>query len=383
MSRDKVSRRKVHRENVFRQKSVIVNQFENNIPGKTWADMFLKRHKQELSQRFCSNITRVRAVLDEETIQSFFTHFKKEIEGVPAHLIYKYDETNLVDDPGNKKVLMKHSCKYPQAIKNSTKAAVSIMICGNAAGDVLPPYVNYKSEHLWTTWTEGGPAHTRYNSSHSGWFDTNSFEDSWPGRIKSTNCMARCGLSWKWPEKEDFIFYPNKDITFPISPPSKMSTKMALYRVPQLEDRWGKPLFHNICDFLSMVIMKTYINFRLTVCPTCPKGQYVPIILLTQNNETPQRFVTGCEVRAARWPVERSCRGYNSPCRAFFLLRESLFPRSFCNFKFFSCPERPTVQTCGRHPEKTLDTLLLTTQVSDSLLSPNKGISAYAISMPY
>ncbi|KAJ4432988.1 hypothetical protein ANN_15245 [Periplaneta americana] len=121
------------------KKGVIVNQFQNNIPGKTWADMFLKRHKQELPQRFCSNITRVRAAVDEETIQSFFTHFKKEIESVPAYLTYKYDEANLVDDPGKKKVLMKRGCKYPEAIKNSTKAAVSIMICGNAAGDVLPP----------------------------------------------------------------------------------------------------------------------------------------------------------------------------------------------------------------------------------------------------
>ncbi|KAJ4432852.1 hypothetical protein ANN_21491 [Periplaneta americana] len=195
------------------KKVVIVNQFENNIPGKTWADMFLKRHKQELSQRFCSNITRVRAAVDEETIQSFLTHFKKEMEGVPAHLIYKYDETNLVDDPGKKKVLMKRGCEYPEAIKNSTKAAVNIMICGNAAGDVLPPYVNYKSEHLWTTWTEGRPAHTRYNRSHSGDFVAVEYEgESWPERVKSTkndgayaNCMERCGLSWKWPDKENSI----------------------------------------------------------------------------------------------------------------------------------------------------------------------------------
>lgn len=501
------------------KKGLNVNQFQNNMPGKTWADMFMKRHKQEISQRFCSNIKRVRAAVDEETIQLFFNHLKEEIEGIPSHCIYNYDETNLVDDPGKKKVLMKRGCKYPEAIKNSTKAAVSIMICGNAAGDVLPPYVNYKSEHLWTTWTEGGPANTRYNRSKSGWFDTNSFEDwffnlllpvlrrqegkklligdnlsshisidvlkscsehniafvalppnsthllqpldvsyfrplkfqwrqildqwkispegqrlptipknvfpsllnklwetihinsaanlkagfkksgifptdatpvlqrlptfknadatanpdllgqsftqyleekrkevvdqskkngkrkklnivagksisaeeiqqmsslstsaeknvpstskgrknnprkkklefeseseseisyesslnlseelmedspiehtptqayvpkpgdfvavdyegeSWPGQVKSTekdgayvNCMARCGLAWKWPEKEDCLFYPNNDIKFQISAPLKLSTKRALYRVPELDDRWGKPL---------------------------------------------------------------------------------------------------------------------------------------------
>lgn len=154
-----------------------IDQFPNNLPGKTWAILFLKRHKNELSQRLCNNIKRVRAAVDEEQVQSYFEHLKIETEGVSPYHIYNYDETNLVDDPGKKKVLTKRGRKYPEAIKNSTKAAVSLMICGNAAGEILPPYVNYKSDNLWTTWTEGGPPHARYNRSKSGWFDTSTFED--------------------------------------------------------------------------------------------------------------------------------------------------------------------------------------------------------------
>ncbi|XP_069357707.1 uncharacterized protein [Maniola hyperantus] len=154
-----------------------IDQFKNNLPGKTWASMFLKRHKKDLSQRFCSNIKRVRAAVDIEQVQAYFDQLKIEIEGVPPHHIYNYDETNLVDDPGKKKVLIKRGCKYPEAIKNTTKASVSIMICGNAAGDILPPYVNYKADNSWTTSTEGGPSDARYNRSKSGWFETNTFED--------------------------------------------------------------------------------------------------------------------------------------------------------------------------------------------------------------
>jgi len=51
------------------------------------------------------------------------------------------------------------------------------MFCGNAEGHVLPVYVVYKAESLWTTWTEGGPPNTRYNRSKSGWFDSNIFEN--------------------------------------------------------------------------------------------------------------------------------------------------------------------------------------------------------------
>nr|CAI5862835.1 unnamed protein product [Callosobruchus analis] len=153
-----------------------VKEFNNNFPGKRWAECFLERQRKELSQRFCSNIKRVRASVNEDVINSFFCHLESEIKDI-SRLIYNYDETNLVDDPGKKKVLAKRGCKYPEAIKNSTKAAVSIMVCGNAAGEILPLYVNYKAEKMWDTWTEGGPPNTRYNRSKSGWFDGSSFED--------------------------------------------------------------------------------------------------------------------------------------------------------------------------------------------------------------
>ena len=51
------------------------------------------------------------------------------------------------------------------------------MYCGAAAGQVIPPYVVYKSQHLWSTWVEGGPSGVRYNRSCSGWFDACCFVD--------------------------------------------------------------------------------------------------------------------------------------------------------------------------------------------------------------
>ena len=33
-----------------------------------------------------------------------------------------------------------------------------INVCGNAAGLRLPPFILYKGKHLYSTWTEGGPA---------------------------------------------------------------------------------------------------------------------------------------------------------------------------------------------------------------------------------
>ena len=51
------------------------------------------------------------------------------------------------------------------------------MVCGNAAGYVAPPYINYKSEKIWSTWMQNGPSGARYNRTKSGRFDGNTFED--------------------------------------------------------------------------------------------------------------------------------------------------------------------------------------------------------------
>ena len=66
---------------------------------------------------------------------------------------------------------------YAERIKDNTKASISIMHCGSATGDLLPCYVVYKSEHLWSTWTEGAPPVTRFNRTRSGWFDACCFSD--------------------------------------------------------------------------------------------------------------------------------------------------------------------------------------------------------------
>lgn len=96
---------------------------------------------------------------------------------IPQENIWNFDETNLSDDPGQKKVICKRGMKYCERIMNFSKSAISLMLSANAAGEILLPYVVYKAEHLWSTWTENGPPGTRYNRTKSGWFDMKCFED--------------------------------------------------------------------------------------------------------------------------------------------------------------------------------------------------------------
>ncbi|XP_022181112.1 jerky protein homolog-like [Myzus persicae] len=157
-------------------KGVRVSRFKNNTPGDDWVSGFLKRHP-ELSVKVSSNIKKSRAKITADDINDYMDRLEKNLAGIPPSRIYNYDETNLTDDTGNKKVLCKRGTKYVEQICNSTKSAISLMFCGNAEGHLIPNYVVYKAEALWTTWTEGGPPNTRYNRSKSGWFDTNIFQN--------------------------------------------------------------------------------------------------------------------------------------------------------------------------------------------------------------
>lgn len=126
---------------------------------------------------FASNIKRNRAQINEKTISDYFDNLSNAVKDVPLQKIYNYDETCMADDPGRKKIICRRGSKYPERIMNSTKSNISVMFCGNANGESVAPYIIYKAEHLWTTWSEGGPAGARYNRTKQGWIDGATFED--------------------------------------------------------------------------------------------------------------------------------------------------------------------------------------------------------------
>ncbi|CAG5035752.1 unnamed protein product [Parnassius apollo] len=117
-----------------------------------------------------------------EGTRLMFTNNKLQNANIESCNIVNYDETNLTDDPGRKKILTKWGTKYPERVMNHSKVSTSVMMAASSTGELLPPYGVYKAQKLYDTWTKNGPSGTRYNRSASGWFDANIFED-W---IKST-----------------------------------------------------------------------------------------------------------------------------------------------------------------------------------------------------
>ncbi|KAJ4428133.1 hypothetical protein ANN_24147 [Periplaneta americana] len=127
--------------------------------------------------RQSQNIKRARAAVSPEIIDSYFEELSETLKDVPPEAIINYDETSMQDNPGKSKVNVHRSCKYPERIIDFSKSNFSVMFASTTSGVALSSYVVYKADHLYSTWTEGGPAGTRYNRSKSGWFEGNIFEE--------------------------------------------------------------------------------------------------------------------------------------------------------------------------------------------------------------
>lgn len=130
--------------------------FKNNFPSIDWAIGFLKRHKNQISQRMCQNIKKSRASLSAACVNTYFSNLEKTLTDedgrqIPPANIYNYDETNVSDNPGVKKCIFKRGVKYPERVRDSTKSCISIMFCGSATGVMIPAYVVYKAENIWST----------------------------------------------------------------------------------------------------------------------------------------------------------------------------------------------------------------------------------------
>lgn len=122
-------------------------RFKNNMPCSDCVRSFMRRNN--VSLRSATNIRIARASVTAKEIRTFFDNIKVPLEDVPATNVYNFDETNVTDDPGVNKVLVSRGTRRAERVCENSKTTFSIMFCGNAAGDLLPPTVVYKARNLY------------------------------------------------------------------------------------------------------------------------------------------------------------------------------------------------------------------------------------------
>ena len=93
--------------------------------------------------------------------------------------IWKCDESGLSTAVASNFILARKGSKWVHETGGSSRReTITILGCGSAAGQRLPPFVVHKGKHLYSTWTINGPEGAYYSVSNSGWMEAANFE-SW------------------------------------------------------------------------------------------------------------------------------------------------------------------------------------------------------------
>ena len=81
-------------------------------------------------------------------------------------------------DPKAPNIVTKRGVKKVRYRSSGKKGQVTIVACGNAAGQVIPPLVIFDTKNFNHAWTVNEVPGTKYGSSEKGWITTELFQ-SW------------------------------------------------------------------------------------------------------------------------------------------------------------------------------------------------------------
>ena len=159
--------------------------FAHGKPGGDWWLGFMRRWLK-LSERKPQHLAASRAFsLTEGAVSEWFSKVSATVTNAElgelaseelAKRIWNCDETAFATDTASNKILARRGAKQVHEVGGgSGREHITVLGCGSASGERLPPYVVYKGKNLWTTWTKGGSAGALYTVSESGWMERPHF----------------------------------------------------------------------------------------------------------------------------------------------------------------------------------------------------------------
>ena len=143
----------------------------------------MKRWPQ-LVQRKPQHLSKHRAIsANPKAVEEYFCKVEKlfrdlgikDREDISSRLL-NCDETGLSTAVASNNILARRGSKWVHETGGgSGREMITIMGCGSAAGERLPPLILYKGKHLYSTWTINGPSGAFYSTSESGWMEKDNF----------------------------------------------------------------------------------------------------------------------------------------------------------------------------------------------------------------
>ncbi|CAL4148936.1 unnamed protein product [Meganyctiphanes norvegica] len=161
-------------------------QFKNHMPGKDFMIDFMKRHKGKISTRRAETLKLSRAMAEHPVIISDFMELVESAYKLAkidkgnlnhARRVFNTDESGFNTDTKKRNIIVPKGRPAQVIAPNEGKTQYSVLMCGNAAGEYLPPYVIYKGseESIPCAWAINGPAETGYCTTDTGWMNRECF----------------------------------------------------------------------------------------------------------------------------------------------------------------------------------------------------------------
>lgn len=166
--------------------------FKNDIAGKKWVRLFLKRHHATLSARKPSGTSYSRALgFNKENTQKFYNLLEEVYEKgkFTPDKIYNVDESGItVVQSKVANVIGLRGKKQIASLTSAERGAlVTIVCCMNAVGSFVPPLVIFPRKNMSEQLKKGAPAGTIFAVHPSGWIQTNLFTQWFQHFIEYTN----------------------------------------------------------------------------------------------------------------------------------------------------------------------------------------------------
>ena len=151
--------------------------FKDNLPGKDWYQLFMRRNNLQTKQTEPLEIARAIACSEINVRKWYKRYLQMVIEGInDPKLIFNCDETGFPLQTKTGKVVGDKLLRSAYSVVSSDKKQITTLMCISAAGETLPPYVLFPSA------TKVNPAYvldlppgTATFATPTGWMNQDAF----------------------------------------------------------------------------------------------------------------------------------------------------------------------------------------------------------------
>jgi hypothetical protein len=152
------------------------NPFDGDLPGPDWFSGFMKRWRMTLTQRRPEHLSRKRAkCLTKDRVEKWMEFVEQVFQKAGLFKLSRKELSRRIWNCAfatascSKSVLARRGTKSVyETMAGSGREYFTVLWCGNAKGDCIPPYILYKAQHLYKAWTLNVPPGALYGVFPSG-----------------------------------------------------------------------------------------------------------------------------------------------------------------------------------------------------------------------